>query len=225
MSFLEQWLFAEPDVTLTDYGLTIECAFFTYLLHRTGSGSPLKSWFMFFFSSISIGALAGGTVHGFFPEKTTTGYAILWTITLLAMGVTTLVLWAIGARIQFSSTATRWITAAAVTEFGFYCLMVVFVTQEFSVVIFNYVPAVAFLFIVIGVVYVRTQAPQALLGLGGLMLSLVASWVQYSGFAVHPTYFNHNVFYHVLQAMALLLIFLSARWFMEGGDNEKRRRC
>jgi len=207
-------MIGESEVTFTDYGLTVECALFTYLLYRTDGRLPIKVWVMLFFASISIGALTGGTVHGFFPDKATTGYAVLWTITLLAIGVTALALWAIGANIQFSAATARWITFAAAVEFTAYCVIVLFFTQEFYVVIVNYLPAVSFLMIVFGLVYMRTREARVLVGLGGLALILVASWVQYERIALHPVYFNHNVFYHLIQAVALFLIFWNSRWFV-----------
>jgi hypothetical protein len=47
-------------------------------------------------------------------------------------------------------------------------------------------------------------------GLAGLLLTLVAAGVQQARLAVHPTYFNHNALYHLLQAIALFLIFRGA---------------
>jgi len=49
-------MITEPDVTFTDYGLAIECALFTYLLHRQGSlQRQLKTWFMLFFMRSPVG--------------------------------------------------------------------------------------------------------------------------------------------------------------------------
>ena len=208
-------MITEPDVTLTDYSLVIECAFLTYLLHRQGSlQRQLQTWFMLFFTSVGVGALTGGTVHGFFLNETTTGYAVLWPATLLAIGVTALTMWTIGAKIYFSTTTARWITIVAAVGFVGYGIVVLFVTQDFFVVIVNYLPAVSFLLLVFLSLYLRTRARLALVGLAGLALILIASWVQHSGIALHPIYFNHNAFYHLIQAVALFLIFWSTRWFL-----------
>jgi hypothetical protein len=42
------------------------------------------------------------------------------------------------------------------------------------------------------------------------VLTLVAAAVQQARIALHPTYFNHNALYHLLQAIALFLIFRAA---------------
>lgn len=59
-------MITEPDVTLTDYGLALECVLFTYLLHQQGHWrNSIRAWFILFFGSVGLAALAGGTVHGF----------------------------------------------------------------------------------------------------------------------------------------------------------------
>jgi hypothetical protein len=83
-------MMTEPDVALTDYGLAIECALFSYLLYRRGGQQPLRGWFVLFFASTGLAAFTGGTVHGFFLDVETKGYAILWPLTLVAIGITAL---------------------------------------------------------------------------------------------------------------------------------------
>src|SRR2546428_2799167 len=83
----------EPDVALTDYALALECTVFAYLLQRKEHA--------LFFASAAVASLAGGTVHGFFLDARTLGNAVLWRITLIAIGVTAASAWAIGARVLF----------------------------------------------------------------------------------------------------------------------------
>ena len=102
----------------------------------------------------------------------------------------------------------------AAAGFVGYCVVVLFVTQDFFVVIVNYLPAVFFLLLVFLDLYLKTRARLVLFGLVGLALILVASWVQHSGIALDPIFLTHNAFYHLIQAVALFLIFWSARWFV-----------
>ncbi len=205
----------EPDVTLTDYGLAIECAVFVVLLYRTATVQPrLRAWFALFFSSIGVAALAGGTVHGFFLEPRTTGRSVLWPATMLALGAAALSTWAIGARIQFSLRVARLITLCATLVFAVYCALVLFVTQSFSLAIGHYVPGVFFLLVVFAIAYRRTPAVPVSLALMGLLLTLVDSSLQQSRVGLHPIYFNHNALYHLLEAVALYLIFCGAGWFL-----------
>ncbi|MGH7166531.1 MAG: DUF6962 family protein [Nitrospiraceae bacterium] len=205
----------EPDVTLTDYGLAIECAVLVVLLYRRATVQPrLRTWFALFFSSIGVAALAGGTVHGFFLDIRTAGRAVLWPATILALGGAALSTWAIGARIQFSVRLARHITLCATLVFAVYCVLVLFVTQSFSLAIGHYLPGVVFLMVAFLLAYQRTRARPVCLALVGLLLTLVASGLQQSRVGFHPIYFNHNALYHLLEAVALYLIFRGARWFL-----------
>src|SRR5439155_373154 len=78
----------EPDVTLTDVGLAIECGIFALLIaRRWPPAMPLSLWFAVFFASIGVAALAGAAVHGrFLPDSTSTQ----WLVPLVALGVTAL---------------------------------------------------------------------------------------------------------------------------------------
>ncbi|MBI3597489.1 MAG: hypothetical protein HY203_10080 [Nitrospirae bacterium] len=208
-------IITEPDVALTDYGLAVELAFFAYLLHNRGNRQqPLRTWFVLFFGSLGLAALTGGSVHGFFSESDGEGHVILWRATLLAMGMATLAAWAIGARIQFSETVARWVLIAALAQFIGYCVNVLFVTQVFRIAIADYLPAAVFLLFVFFLAYKRTRDRQPLVGSMGLTLTFVASWVQQHGIALHPVYFDHNAFYHLIQAAALFMIFWAARGFV-----------
>jgi hypothetical protein len=91
------------DVSLTDYGLAAECLWLAYLMARlrTTAASSLPLLFAAFYFSIAIAAVAGGTVHGFFSDKSSHGYSILWPLTLIVVGVTALFGVQIGSALQF----------------------------------------------------------------------------------------------------------------------------
>lgn len=208
-------MITEPDVALTDYGLALECALFAYLLVRRRDGQrPLQTWFALFFGSLSAAALAGGTLHGFFLDPQTTGQTILWPATLLAIGVTALSAWVIGVLIQFPEAVARWIVILAIVAFAGYCAIVLLVTQTFWVAVVNYLPAAGFLFLVFSLTYQRTRERPVLVGAAGLALTFVAAGARERDIALHPVYFNHNALYHLIQAVALFMVFWAARWFV-----------
>ncbi len=209
---------AEPDVTLTDYGLTIETALFAYLLARaTGPRPTLRNWFIVFFASIGAASLLGGTVHGLALEAGTTSHNVLWSATLFSIGVTALSAWVIGSKLLFAPRTARWISIGAAAGFVAYCVVVLFVTQEFRVAILDYLPAAVFLLAVFGILYARSRERKMLLGVGGLVLTFVAAGVQQARVAIDPRYFDHNALYHLLQAVALLMLFGAARWLVGRG--------
>ena len=209
----------EPDVTLTDYAVTLECGLFVYwLLVHGQSDNPLRLWFAVFFASIGLAALSGGTVHGYFPGEGSVGHSVLWGATLIAIGVTALCGWIIGAQLYFSESVAVWIRHGAVVLFVLYCGVVLFVSHDFLMAIVYYLPATVFLFIVYGLVYQQGREPAVLIGLLGLVLTFVAAGIQQAQWGLHSIYLpvslSHNALYHVVQAVALFFMYWSARWLV-----------
>lgn len=193
----------EPDVTLTDYALALECAVFCVLLIRGGPWTQsLRRWWTFFFASVGTAALIGGTVHGFLP-----GNAVLWTATLLTLGATSLAAWMIGAHLLNLPGVRR----AAIVLLVIYVGVVLFVRQEFLVAIAMYLPATVFLLVAMVQVHRSTPERELAIGIWGLALTFVAAAVQQLKVGVHPVYFNHNALYHVIQFVALWMVFVAAR--------------
>ena len=194
----------EPDVTITDFLLAAEALTFAVLIARS-TATPLQRWFIVFFSATALASLAGGAVHGFFADS-----RALWRFVLIALGVVSASAWAIGARLLFTNRVAGFITTAALMELAVYSLLVVFVTDSFSIAIANYLPSTLFLIVAFFASYRSGAGTPVAIGLSGLVLTLVAAAVQQARIALHPTYFNHNALYHLLQAIALFLIFRAA---------------
>jgi hypothetical protein len=202
----------QPDVVLTDYGLALECLAFAGLLASTRHNSRFYAdWFIVFFLSTAVAAVAGGTVHGFFEAPASFGSRVLWPLTLIAIGVTALSGARIGAALHFDSVTARGIGRAAAALFLFYCLAVLFITSNFRVAVVAYLPVVLFLGWVFWQARRRTNRPAFMTGFAGICVVLVAAGVQQAKIGIHPRYFNHNAIYHVLQAVGLFLIFATAR--------------
>ena len=202
----------EPAVTLTDYALAIECVAFVLLLMRGDAGDrTLRFWFVVFFASAAAASLLGGTVHGFFPDTANETRQILWKATLLAILVTSLAGWNIGATILFSGRGATVVRGLAIVQLVLLALIVLFVRPEFLMAIVAYVPATLFLLIALIAAYRSRRLPPLRWGIIGLGLTFVAAAVQRLHLSVHPYYFNHNALYHVIQGVALWMIFLGAR--------------
>lgn len=210
----------EPDVTLTDYFLAAECMVFVGLLWRQHRATDLRFWFMLFFGSVSAASLFGGTVHGFFLDEQTLGAAILWPATLLATGVTSLSAWAIGAKLLFSQRVAQRVISAALGLYVLFSLVVILVNAEFWVAVVNNLPAILFLLVALVLTYRRTKLTSILPAVAGLGLTLLAAILQQLRVGIHPVYFNHNALYHVIQAVALLLLYFGCRTLVEVERNE-----
>ncbi|MFQ5545645.1 MAG: hypothetical protein ACE5FE_06685 [Acidiferrobacterales bacterium] len=202
----------EPDVTLTDYGLAIECMVLAGLIYAYGvPRNVLRFWFVAFFVALGVAALIGGTFHGFFGNQSSLGPTVLWPATLVAIGMAALALWSIGATLMFSERVANWVSWGALFAFAVYVLLILFSSRGFWIAIINYIPASMFLLVAFLVVYSRTGMSYLLVGVGGIFLTLIAATVQHTGISVHPRYFNHNALYHLIQAVALFLIYWTAR--------------
>ena len=205
----------EPDVALTDYALGIECAILAWLIGRNSTRHPdVRTWAVLFFVTIGLAAVLGGTVHGFFLDPRTIGALLLWPGALLAVGLTALTAWGLGATILLSPGAARWAVIAAACGFVAYAF-VIGARPTFAVAVGHYLPAAVFLLAVLLVAHRRRPEAPALVGAAGLALTLAAALLQQAGVGVHRVYFNHNALHHVLQGVALVLVFVGVRWLVQ----------
>jgi hypothetical protein len=198
---------AEPDVTLTDYGLAILAVGLAWGL-PSAAGPPAAAW-RAFFASVAVAAAAGGTVHGFFPHSGSAAGNLLWRLALLAIGSTALAAWCIAA-VALSAGPARALRATAPVALAVYAAIVLVVTDDFRVAVVFYLPAAVFLLGVLAWKAWRGRrgAAPAVLGLAVL---LGGSWVQSRGIGLAALNLTHNALYHVIEAVALLLMVLGAR--------------
>jgi len=202
----------EPDVALTDYALFVECAAFAWLIaRRPADRRELQPWTVLFFASTALAALFGGTVHGFFAAGTGGIGPVLWKVSMLAIGATALAGCVIGARLLFNRPEADRVFGIAAGLTAVYAAVIVFVSDAFWVAVTGYLPAAAFLLAGFRRAAVRGGASWAKLGAWGLVLSFAAAAIQQLRIALHPVYFNHNALYHLVQAVALVLLFIAFR--------------
>jgi hypothetical protein len=207
----------EPDVALTDFALAIECAIFAAWLHRANrSAGALGQAFVAFFVAVGIASLLGGIAHGFFADKQTVVFRIVWTATLIAIGGAAFASWAAGARLWLSDARAARVTVVAGLLLAAYLVVVLFVSKAFVVAIVHYLPATVFLMVSFVVAYRRRHEQFLMAGILGMVLTFVAASIQQGGVDLHPIYFNHNAFYHLVQGCALALIFIAARGLLRG---------
>ncbi len=213
---------AEPAVTVTDYILALEASLFAARTARQPTAQPgLRSWLTIFFSSISAASLAGGTVHGFFPHPQSMTNKVLWTATYVAIGVTTLATWAVGATIACPPRITRFMTGIATIAVMIYLIVALFVSRQFVVAVAAYVPATTFLLVALVLRYQRTGDRTMLAPAAGVALTFIAAAVQVGRVTIHPRLFDHNALYHLIQAAALALLFIGVGSLL---DSDRHRR-
>lgn len=202
-----------PAVSLTDYALAIECAVFALLLARLpASDGLLRKWFVVFFASIAAASVLGGTMHGFFEYSTSPARTVLWTATLLSILVTSFAMWTIAAILQLQPRASQWVQRFALAQVLVLSLVILFVSKEFLIAIVAYLPATVFLLVSFWTTYRRHRSSALGWGIVGLVLTFLGAAVQQLKLAVHPVYFDHNALYHLIQFVALWMIYRAARW-------------
>jgi hypothetical protein len=203
----------EPDVTLTDYGLALECAVLAAGLRLGPASRPdLRNAGIFFFVSLGLSAVTGGTVHGFYPDPQTPESRWLWQLTLQSIGLAAFSTWKLGAGILAVGRAARWLTIAAFPQIALYSTGALLFTQEFWITFTIYVPA-ALLLLAAFFRAVRGEGHRFLvLGIASSVLSFASCFVQFMKIGIHPVYFNHNALAHVVQAIALILLFFAIRY-------------
>lgn len=202
----------EPDVALTDYFLAVQSAAFAMIHWRRNPPTDrLRIWFTLFFAGIAGATLCGGTVHGFFQNELTTGYAILWPMTMAFVGISTLATCMLGAAIAMSPETTRRVFVAASGLLAVYLLIVLFITSTFLLAVATNGAAVVFLLVCVLIEYRRRGAPGLLPLASGAGLIILGGVLQQLRIAIHPVYFNHNALYHAIQAVTLVLFFIAAK--------------
>ena len=193
-----------------------ECALFVWLIGRTAaSRTGLRRWMLWFFGATAVAAVAGGTMHGFFNASGDMTGLILWRLSLLSIGVVGYSEWLIGADLVLDARSAQRVHVAAGVLLVAYTLVVLFVHDAFWVAIIAYLPAALFLLVAVAIAATRFQRAAARLSVWGLALSFVAAGVQQLQIGLRPRYFNHNALYHLIQAVALALIFLGFRAFLQ----------
>ena len=84
---------------------------------------------------------------------------------------------------------------------------------SFNLVIFDYLPVILLLLLMNSMEFVKTRnqaaktkKPAAKTMMIGILISIAGTLVQMSGFGFHQ-HFNHNDIYHVIQMVAIYMIF------------------
>jgi hypothetical protein len=202
----------EPSVTLTDYFLTIECGLFAWWLAGISPAeNMLQAYFVGIFIALALAALFGGTVHGFFPAETSLGNRILWPCTMLAVGAAAYCAWGIGSTLLLATATANWIMLAAGILLLIYSVVVLFFFRGFGLAILHYLPAVLFATTAFAILTIQQMQWAPAFGFLGLIGTVIAAGLQARRVAIHPIYFDHNALYHLIQAAALVLVYLSAR--------------
>ncbi|MEE2822540.1 MAG: hypothetical protein VYA53_06105 [Acidobacteriota bacterium] len=196
----------EPTTMATDYMLGILCLMWGWKTRRLTSQrcAAQSLWTRAFFAT-GVAALLGGTVHGFtliLQEPWITG---LWNGALYLTGFASFFMLASVVLLYLPRTIGRLSLVLCVLKLGTY-LVWVFNDQDFRFVVYDYGSS---LLIILGFQLFSLYKRQSILAgwiASGVLLSFIGAAIQQSGFSLH-THFNHNDFFHVIQACAFYFFY------------------
>jgi hypothetical protein len=188
-----------------------------WLRRRSFARGPRQTWFFVFFAATGVGALLGGIAHGFFPSTESAIDRAIWIAALLAIGVAALAIWGIGAHLVFSERAAKRVVTVAAAALVIYAVAVGLI-EAFVIAVAYYIPAAVFLLVAFVAAYRRQRRSLLLAGVAGVALSFVAAAIQVTQIGIESLGLSHNALYHLVQAVALLLIFVAALDIARAGD-------
>jgi hypothetical protein len=200
----------QPDVALTDLMLAALCGCLAALaLRGTKGDGGVRRGFAALYAALGTSALLGGIWHGFFSGADTEPGNVLWILTMLTLGLASWALWWIASRLAPSRAWRRGLSAIGPVQFAVYAMAVLFVTRSFALAGAMMLPPVAVLAGMLAARYRRGPSRRLQAGLAGLLLVIVAGALQQAGVALPLLGLSANGLYHVLQSVAVLLVFLS----------------
>jgi hypothetical protein len=202
----------EPDVALTDLGLAILGGYFGWRLRRSlpvlGAGERLKKAGFVIMVGLASAALFGAIFHAFFPAKTATPPGrIAWApVVLSIVTVAATLLWLALSLLlpRLSRTVARGLLLVYCAAFVTIALLV---DDSFGGIVRFYGPTVVLMLVAAVIQAARTRSVGWALIAGGFAISIIAAVLQQAGVSIHPRYFNHNAVYHVVQGLALVVLY------------------
>lgn len=195
----------DPDVVLTDLGLAALGGYLGWRLGAVAGQSDLRRGGVVIMVGLASAALWGAIFHAFFPAQTATlGGFIAWIPVGLSILVVAVTLLDLALRMLAPRLPVALRRVAVVTYATAFAAVFLLVNESFSTIVRFYVPTLALILITA----LKEGWTLVAMGFG---FSTAAALLQQAEVAIHPVYFDHNAVYHVVQGIALILIYLGFR--------------
>ncbi len=190
----------------------METAIFAVLLWRQRPARTARRVAALIFGCLCASSVTGGSYHGFFPGGTEGpgGWAV-WITTMLILGVAASLAWILFFVLLGGARGLRGVVVAVGGAFLVYAYVVVRIDPSFRVsAIASAAPVLAVLVLML-VRAVRDGHRNATLASAAIVLMLAAAVLQQLHVGLHPVWFNHNALYHLLEGIALAVLFVALR--------------
>ena len=165
-----------------------------YLLGAAAIVFALRLWYVhrmwalaFVFTGLA--AFLGGTYHAFAE-----GNVLLWKAVVYSVGIASFFL--------LSGSGGRWIRIFAAAKLAAYLVWMA-THDDFMWVIADY----GLTLLIVGVLHIVRRSPATPWVLSSIGVSIVGALVQQARLTVHPYWFDFNDLYHVIQIVALWMLY------------------
>ncbi len=195
----------EPMTLATDYLMGGLAAALAARLLLAGSGQVSVRLWGWALGATAAASFLGGTFHGFAQMLPASSAQGLWKATLLSTGVGSACILAGGVLAATTGPARTVLLAAVLVKFAAFTVWAAG-HDEFLGVIADYSLALVGLVAIQAAGPAGLGAPAARWILAGVGVSGVAALIQALRLAPHPR-FNHNDLFHVVQMLALYLLY------------------
>ena len=202
--------------TLTDYLLAGVAWMLARGLLRSNDSRAASLWALAF-AVTGLAAFAGGSVHGLAVLLPRRLEHLLRVATVMSVGLasTCLLAGAVFASVGPGPWRRVLLGLCGLKLAGY--LAWVALHPHFRYAAYDSLPAGL---LVLGFLvrwWLEVRSPSVALGAAGLLLSIAGAVLQQARLGIHPTWFNHNDLYHVIQAGALWLVYRAGRRLGDAG--------
>lgn len=195
----------EPMTMITDFMIAAVAAFCFFSLKTHKASKYWRLAFLF----LSISALAGGLHHGLANLWSESWSLNSWKLTVLSIGGVSLSI-AFEAIYRLKTQYQKQLRIFFVLKSIIYFVVVTFFSDQFLVVILEYLPNLLFLMFVCVYLFLKEKMQTHLYVVIGVVVSLLAVVIQMSQVSIHQ-HFNHNDLYHIVQIVGLIFYYKSAQ--------------
>lgn len=208
----------EPTTMLTDYLVAALSFYFWRQLRLDSTQRQVVAarWWSRAFLATAVGALAGGTSHGFATHLGETGWLVFWKLTIYSLAGASLALLLAALHASFGGRALRVLTGVAWIKFGVYCLFMLR-ENDFDYVIYDYGSSMAIVLLLQLAAWYRHHSRAAPWIFFGILVSAIASQIQMRELGFHR-HFNHNDLFHIVQMVSLGLFYRGGLLLEDAGD-------
>jgi hypothetical protein len=199
----------DPDVVYTDLALAVLGAYLAWRLIRRAPESAFARRGVWLMGALASAAFWGAVFHAFFPENTATraGY-LAWVPVVLSIVVVSATLAALAVHLLMPAMSSGMRRVVVLVYALAFVAVTLLIDESYGTIVRFYAPAL--------ILFLVAAARRASAGLergwwllaAAIVVSMVAAVVQQARVVLHPVYFDHNALYHVVQGIALVMIYV-----------------